>query len=66
MALTHGRPSHIHEDDWEVVILNNHDFPETSKDENETEGSAAIEQGRTVFCKMMALSEISGNILQTF
>ncbi|KAI9731633.1 MAG: Fungal specific transcription factor [Claussenomyces sp. TS43310] len=66
MALTHGRPSHIMDDDWDVGRLTDDDFPETSSDQNEVEGSAAVESGRIAFKKMIALSEIISSILRNF
>lgn len=65
-ALVHGRPSNIRHEDWEVPPLNISDFPETSKDDDDEEGSAEIEKGRQTFMQMIALTQIVADIIQQF
>lgn len=65
-ALIHGRPSHIIEQNWVVRPLEAQDFPETSRDDNEEEGSAEVEKGRLVFINLISLTEILSDILDTF
>lgn len=42
------------------------DFPETSKDDDDEEGSAEIEKGRQTFISMVGLTQIVSDILQRF
>jgi len=65
-ALIYGRPSNIRMDDWEVTPLDISDFPETSKDDDDEEGSAEIEKGRQTFVQMVSLTEIVADILDQF
>lgn len=65
-ALIHGRPSLIHLDNWSVKPVEPRDFPETSEDDDEEEGSSDIETGRLTFINMISLTEILTVILDTF
>ncbi len=65
-ALIHGRPSLIHPDDWCVQPVEDRDFPETSEDDDNEEGSSDIETGRLTFIHMISLTEILAEILGTF
>jgi hypothetical protein len=65
-ALIHGRPVLIHLEDWAVQPVEDIDFPETAEDDDEEEGSSEIEKGRLVFIKMISLTEILTDILETF
>jgi hypothetical protein len=64
--LVYGRPSNIRSDDWEVQPLEVSDFPETSKDDDDEEGSAEIEKGRQTFVQMVSLTQIVADILEQF
>lgn len=65
-ALCYGRPSHIRLDDWDVQPLVSSDFPETSKDDNDEEGSAEVETGKQTFMHMVLLTEIVADLLDEF
>jgi hypothetical protein len=65
-ALMHGRPSHIHSDDWAVRPVAEADFPERAADEDDEEGSTEVEKGRVLFCEMIKLSQILARILSKF
>lgn len=65
-ALVHGRPSHITPTDWEAQPLQEDDFPENAKDEDDEDGSAEVEKGRVLFCEMVRLSDILAQILSSF
>lgn len=65
-ALIHGRPPLIQEDDWCVRPVELRDFPETSEDDDDEEGSSEIEKGRLTFINMISLTEILTEILKTF
>ena len=62
--MTHGRPSHIVDDEWTVETLTDVDFPENSADEDELDGSAEVEPGRLSFEWMISLSQILSEILR--
>ena len=64
-SFMHGRPSHISEDDWAVQTLTEKDFPENSRDDDEREGSTEVEKGRSIFCRMVSLTQILADVLQT-
>jgi hypothetical protein len=67
MALIHGRPSHIVDElDWAVDPLTQEDFPETSEDEDQEEGSGEIEAGQLSFHMLISLSQIVNEILRAF
>ncbi|KAF2687401.1 hypothetical protein K458DRAFT_429329 [Lentithecium fluviatile CBS 122367] len=65
-SLMHGRPSHIATTDWDVTLLQEDDFPENAADEDDEDGSAEVEKGRTLFCEMIKLTEILGLVLSNF
>ncbi|KAH7367969.1 transcriptional activator protein DAL81 [Plectosphaerella cucumerina] len=65
-ALVYGRGSHIRADDWDVMPLTPSDFPETAKDDDREEGSAEIEKGRQTFLRMVSLTRIVAELLDTF
>lgn len=65
-GLTHGRPSLIHGEDWDVRPVELRDFPETADDDDEEEGSSEVEKGRLSFINMISLTEILADILHTF
>lgn len=65
-SLVHGRPSHITTSDWDVKSLHETDFPESAADEDDEDGSTEVEKGRTLFCEMIALTEILAVILSSF
>lgn len=65
-ALVYGRGSHIRADDWDVVPLSPADFPETAKDDDNEEGSAEIEKGKQTFLRMVSLTRIVADLLDTF
>ena len=62
-SLVQGRPSHIFNPDWGVKPLVENDFPENYADENDEEGSTEVENGRTLFTRMVSLTEILSDIL---
>jgi hypothetical protein len=64
-SLVHGRPSHITKADWDVVSLQEDDFPESAADEDDEDGSAEVEKG-TLFCEMIKLTEILSLVLSNF
>jgi hypothetical protein len=64
--LVYGRPSNIRNEDWEVPPLEISDFPETSKDDDDEEGSAEIDKGRQTFMQMVALTQIVSIIIEQF
>jgi hypothetical protein len=65
-ALVYGRPSNIRDEDWEVPPLEISDFPETSKDDDDEEGSAEIDKGRQTFMQMVSLTQIVSEIIEQF
>ena len=65
-ALTQGRPTLIHREDWSVRPVEGRDFPETAEDDDDEEGSSEIEKGRLIFINMISLTEILTDILGTF
>jgi hypothetical protein len=65
-ALVHGRPSHIAAVEWDVRSLSEADFPERAGDEDDEEGSAEVEKGRVLFCEMVRLTGILGDVLAGF
>jgi hypothetical protein len=65
-ALVHGRPSNIKDEDWDVPPLEVSDFPETSQDDDDEEGSAEIEKGRQAFMQMVELTRIVSQIIAEF
>ena len=65
-ALVHGRPSHIFSSNWGVKVLTPNDFPDVEWDEDESEDQFEIERGRLLFMRVVHLSEILAEILETF
>jgi hypothetical protein len=65
-ALAHGRPSHIFSSNWAVRPLTSNDFPDIEWDESDPRGKLEIDEGRTVFRRMVQLTEILAEILETF
>jgi hypothetical protein len=65
-ALIYGRPSNIRNEDWEVRSLAISDFPETSEDDDDEDGSAEIGKGRQIFMNMVSLTEIVSDIIEQF
>ncbi|KAF1987181.1 hypothetical protein K402DRAFT_52679 [Aulographum hederae CBS 113979] len=65
-SLVHGRPSHIFPVEWKVKEVTENDFPEKAADEDDEEGSTEVENGRVLFCEMIALSQILTLILSEF
>ena len=64
-SLVHGRPSHISSIDWAVHSLNDQDFPESSADEDDEDGSTEVVKGRSIFTCMTSLTIILSDILST-
>ncbi|KAF2761181.1 hypothetical protein EJ05DRAFT_255564 [Pseudovirgaria hyperparasitica] len=64
-SLAHGRPTHIHSNDWDVKPVVETDFPENAEDEDDEEGSTEVENGRMLFCEMIRLSEILSILMTT-
>ncbi|KAG9230293.1 transcriptional regulatory protein [Amylocarpus encephaloides] len=65
-ALVHGRPPLIHHENWCVRPVEKRDFPETTEDDDEEEGSSDVEKGRLTYVAMISLTEILTDILSTF
>jgi hypothetical protein len=65
-SLVYGRATHIRDEDWDVRPLESADFPETSMDDDDEEGSAEIEKGKQTFLYMVSLTEIVTEILSRF
>jgi hypothetical protein len=65
-ALIHGRPSLIHLENWCVKSVEARDFPESSEEDEEEEGSSDIETGHLTFINMISLTEILTDILGAF
>jgi hypothetical protein len=65
-AVMHGRPSHIHSDDWAVRPVTEADFPERAADEDDEEGSTEVEKGRLLFCEMIKLTGLLARVLSAF
>lgn len=65
-ALVHGRPSHIFASNWGVQALTANDFPDVEWDENDGEEKLDIERGRLLFMRVVQLSDILSEILDTF
>ena len=64
-SLVNGRPSHISATDWAVHPLVNQDFPESSADEDDEDGSTEVVKGRSIFTCMTSLTNILSDILST-
>ena len=64
-SLIYGRPSHVSRFNWAVPPVVDGDFPESAVDEDEEDGSTEVEKGRTLFIQMVALSEMTKEVLET-
>ena len=65
-ALVHGRPSHIFSSNWAVQEITEHDFQDVEWDEKDRDEEMDIQKGRLVFVRMVRLSQILAEILDTF
>ena len=65
-SLVHGRPSHVFASNWGVLPLSEGDFPDVEFDETDSEETAEYERGRLLFTQMIILSQILGEVLDTF
>jgi hypothetical protein len=65
-SLIYGRPSQIHDSNWAVKTVSEHDFPENAMDEDEEEGSTEVNKGMILFTQMIVLTRILSEILDTF
>ncbi|KAL6706560.1 Fungal specific transcription factor [Coniothyrium glycines] len=65
-ALVHGRPSHLTPADWDAQPLQHEDFPENATDEDDEDGSAEVEKGKSLFCEMIKLTQVLALILTCF
>lgn len=63
-SLIYGRPPHISRSNWAVKPVTDGDFPESAADEDDEDGSTGVETGRTLFARMVSLSEITREILE--
>lgn len=61
-SLETGKPPLINNANWGVRRMTEDDFPEQC--EYEQEGSSDVEKGRLLFCQLIHLSEILGDILE--
>jgi hypothetical protein len=64
-ALGSGRPSLINSANWALQPVSSSNFPEDARHENDQEGSSEVEQGRIIFCKMISLTEILADMLDS-
>jgi hypothetical protein len=64
-SLIYGRPPHISGSNWGVKHVSDDDFPESAADEDEEDGSTEVEKGRTLFIQMIALTEMSKEVLES-
>lgn len=62
-ALIYGRPPHISAANWAVQPVISSDFPESAADEDEEDGSAEVEKGRTLFSAMITLTKMLSDVL---
>jgi hypothetical protein len=62
-SLIYGRPKHISRDNWTVKPVVGTDFPESAADEDEEDGSAEVEMGRTLFSQMIELTLMLSDVL---
>jgi hypothetical protein len=68
-ALVHGRPSHIHDDNWGVTDITDADFADLADDGTTGRDDVPctdIETGRLEFLEMVTLSKILSEILFKF
>jgi Fungal specific transcription factor domain len=64
-ALVYGRPPHISLSNWDVREVTGNDFPESSADEDDEDGSSEVEKGRTLLSAMIVLSKMLSDVLET-
>lgn len=64
-SLGSGRPSLINSSNWVLQPVTNSDFPENASHEDDQEGSSEVEKGRILFSRMISLSEILADLLET-
>lgn len=62
-AFIHGRPSHITSLGWQISPLELDDFPESARDEDDTEGSTEVETGRRLFIQLGQLTRIMSEVV---
>ena len=65
-SLGSGRPSLINSSNWVLQPVTNSDFPENAAHEDDQAGSSEVEKGRILFSRMISLSEILADLLETF
>ena len=63
-SLIYGRPPHVSRSNWAVKHVNSADFPESAADEDEEDGSTEVEKGRILFIQMIALTEVTKEVLE--
>ncbi|KFA63721.1 hypothetical protein S40285_07116 [Stachybotrys chlorohalonatus IBT 40285] len=66
MALCHGRPSHIVDDDWTPEALCEDDLSDSEDDADTIEASTEVAAGKTAFEWMISLTHIISEMLQKF
>lgn len=64
-ALGEGRPALIASANWSLEPVATTDFPENAAHEDDQEGSSEVEKGIVMFDRMLALSEILTQLLET-
>lgn len=64
-SLGSGRPSLINSSNWVLQPVTDSDFPENATHEDDQEGSSEVEKGRILFSRMISLSEILADLLET-
>ncbi|KAK4195544.1 fungal-specific transcription factor domain-containing protein [Triangularia verruculosa] len=64
-SLIHGRPSHISLANWRLSAITLDDFPGSAVDDDETEGSSEVEQGRLLFIHLTRLTMIMIQALES-
>lgn len=64
-SLVFGRPPHISFSNWAVKPVVDDDFPESAADEDEEDGSAEVEKGRTLFIQMISLSKMTKEVIES-
>ncbi|MCJ1398442.1 Fungal specific transcription factor [Xylographa trunciseda] len=64
-SLVYGRPPHISFPNWAVKPVVDDDFPESAADEDEEDGSAEVEKGRTLFIQMIELSKMTKEVIES-
>jgi hypothetical protein len=64
-SLGSGRPSLINSSNWVLQPVTDSDFPENATHEDDQEGSSEVEKGRILFSRMISLSQILADLLET-